>query len=313
MDAPTTMQAAPPARPGGGALVPASQATGAGATVVDAPGWSLEVAEGPNKGAVVPLDGETRIGSGLDNDVVLADAAMADSQALFVPDGERCLLDPLAGGIRVNGRPAPTGRFVVLRDGMLVQAGDTTIRVHGPPVRRRRTPWLLAAVPALLAAVGIAALVGTAAPGRNAGQAQQAVQPPPQPPPPATQAADALRQRLREAGLGDDITVRPEPGMVVATGAVTGPMLARWKELLPWFDARFTGLPLRNLVNEAAPDDKPSIQLRAVSLGAVPYLIVASGDRYVIGSVVDGWLVESIESDKIVFSKGAKRAEMRLQ
>ena len=314
------MDAQLPAGAAPGALVPAAASPaalarpGPGMSGLDGaavPGWSLEVTAGPNAGAVVPLDGEARIGSGLDNDIVLADASVAERQAIVVLDGDLCLLDPLADGISVNGKPAPAGRFVQLRDGLLVQAGQTIIRVHGPAIKPRRAKWLVAAVPAVLAIVGVGALVGLASPGRNS------VPPPPPPqvvpaPPPSADAAAALGERLRDAGLADVLRVTAGPGTVMVEGRVTAAQLQQWSTHQRWFDGRYSALSLDNRVREAAPDEKPNIQLRAVSLGAVPYFITAGGDRYVTGSVVDGWTVDAIESERILFSRGSRRAEIRL-
>ena len=100
---------------------------------------------------------------------------------------------------------------------------------------------------------------------------------------------------------------------MVAEGQVPGPDLARWAEHQLWFDGRYKGaLSLVNRVREAAPGERPTLQLRAVSTGQVPYLIVANGDRYVESAVVDGWTIEQISPDKIVLSRNGRRVELIL-
>ena len=54
------------------------------------------------------------------------------------------------------------------------------------------------------------------------------------------------------------------------------------------------------------------LQLRAVSTGRVPYLIVANGDRYVEGAVVDGWTIDQITPDKVVLSRNGRQVELML-
>ena len=306
-------QAQPDALDAPGGTTPAGAGgpdQGAGDRAV--PGWSLEVTAGPNRGAVVPLEGEARLGSGLDNDIVLADHEVAEQQAVFSLEGDAAVLDPLLPGVMVDGRPAAPGRLVVLRDGLLLQAGGTVIRVHGPAARPRRARWLLAAVPVLLVAVGGAALVGSMSPGRTDLVVPPAA-PAAAPAPASATAAEALKERLRAAGLADQIQVTATPGAVVAEGRVAGPVLARWSEHQVWFDSSYKGtLSLVNRVREAAPDERPNIQLRAVSFGTVPYLITATGDRYMQGSVVEGWTVEQIAPDKVVLSRNGRRVELGL-
>lgn len=276
-------------------------------------GWLVLVAGGPNKGAVLPLEhGTLRFGAGLSNDIVLADPAMAAQQAVITLDASGARIAPLANGLSVNAKPVQPGRSITVADGALVYAGDTVLLLRGPPQPRRRARWLLLAVPLLLAVVGAAALVGLASPSRGA-VAPRSTPAIATAAHPATEAADALRERLRQAGLAEQITLTTNSGAVVAEGQVPGPDLARWAEHQLWFDGRYKGaLSLVNRVRESAPSERPNLQLRAVSTGQVPYLIVANGDRYVENAVVDGWTIEQISPDKIVLSRNGRRVELVL-
>lgn len=275
--------------------------------------WLMLVAGGPNKGAVLPLGhGVFRFGAGPSNDIVLADLAMAEQQAVFTLDTSGARIAPLATGLSVNAKPVQPGRSVAVTDGALVYAGDTVLLLRGPPQPCRRAGWLLLVVPLLLAGVGAAALVGFASPSRGAAapRSAPAVMTAARP---ATEATDALRERLRQAGLAEQITLTASSGAVVAEGQVPGPDLARWAEHQLWFDGRYKGaLSLVNRVREAAPGERPNLQLRAVSTGQVPYLIVANGDRYVESAVVDGWTIERISPDKVVLSRNGRRVELVL-
>lgn len=277
-------------------------------------GWLVLVVGGPNKGAVLPLGhGVLRLGAGLSNDIVLADPAMAEQQAVLTLDASGARIAPLAKGLSVNAKPVLPGRSVAVADSALIYAGDTVLLLRGPPQpARRRARWLLLAVPVLLAVVGVAALVGFASPSRGAATPHHvpAIAATARP---ATEAADALRERLRQAGLAGQITLTASSGAVVAEGQLPGPDLARWAEHQLWFDGRYKGaLSLVNRVREAPPSERPNLQLRAVSTGQVPYLIVANGDRYVENAVVDGWTIEQISPDKVVLSRNGRRVELVL-
>lgn len=277
-------------------------------------GWLVLVVGGPNKGAVLPLGhGVLRLGAGLSNDIVLADPAMAEQQAVLTLDASGARIAPLAKGLSVNAKPVLPGRSVAVADSALIYAGDTVLLLRGPPQpARRRARWLLLAVPVLLAVVGVAALVGFASPSRGAA-APRHVPAIAATARPATEAADALRERLRQAGLSGQITLTASSGAVVAEGQLPGPDLARWAEHQLWFDGRYKGaLSLVNRVREAPPSERPNLQLRAVSTGQVPYLIVANGDRYVENAVVDGWTIEQISPDKVVLSRNGRRVELVL-
>ena len=275
-------------------------------------GWTIAVTDGPNKGAAVPLDGDQfTIGAGLSNDIVIADGAMAPQQAVVSVDDHGATLESLAPGLTIDGKDMVPGAPVAVIDGTVLRAGDTVFTVSGPARPRSRAVWLLA-IPAALIATGVGALGGLASPGRT-----------PPPPidapraaadaPPVARAAAELSERVRANGLGEQIRVEAAGGAVVAEGALGGPDLARWSENQVWFDSRYKGsVPLVNRVREAAPDERPDLQLRAVSTGQVPYLITRSGDRYVEGAVVNGWTIEQIAADKVVLSRGGRRVELGL-
>lgn len=303
----TARLAIPAPKPSAAMAAPAADAASEG-------GWLVLVTSGPNKGAVLPLGyGAFRLGAGLSNDIVLADPAMADEQAVLTFDAMGAHVAPIAAGLSVDARPVGAGRRVSVTDGALIHAGGTVLQLRGPPEPRRRAGWLLLGVPLLLLGVGGAALVGFASPSRGGAALLRSAPAAIAAAYPATEAADALRDRLRQAGLAEQIVLSASTGAVVAEGSLLGPDLSRWAEHQLWFDGRYKGaLSLINRVREAAPGERPNLQLRAVSTGRVPYLIVANGDRYVEGAVVDGWTVDQITADKVVLSRNGRRVELVL-
>lgn len=278
-------------------------------------GWIVLVTGGPNKGAVLPLGhGTFRLGAGLSNDIVLADAAMADEQVLLSFDASGARATSLAPGLRVDAKNVQNGRSITVTDGASIQAGDTVLQLRGPPRPRRRTGWLLVAVPLLvLLGVGGTALVGVASPSRGDAAIPRSAPAVTNATYAATEAADALRERLQQAGLAEQIGLSASSGAVIAEGSLPGPDLARWAEQQLWFDGRYKGaLSLISRVREASSTERPNLQLRAVSTGRVPYLIVANGDRYAEGAVVDGWTIDQISAEKIVLSRNGRRVELAL-
>ena len=276
--------------------------------------WLVLVMSGPNKSAVLPLgQGAFRLGAGLNNDIVLADAAMADEQAVLSIDASGARVAPLAAGLRVDARPVRVGRTVTVTDGTQILAGETVLQLRGPSLPRRRVGWLLLAVPLLLVGVGGAALVGIASPGHGGTARPHSVPASAGTTSLASEAVEVLRDRLRQVGLAEQVSLSASSGAVVANGQLPGPDLARWAEHQLWFDGRYKGsLSLISRVREAPQGEKPALQLSAVSTGRVPYLIAANGDRYGEGAVVDGWTIKQISPDKVVLSRNGRQVEMVL-
>ena len=108
----------------------------------------LTVIGGADRGKSIQLSGgETRIGRGLDQDLVLADIAASRRHTLVLVDGERYRLRDLGSGngTLVNGQRVDS---VLLADGDQVEIGNTLLRFDHPP-SKGRDPG--AAVPAPMA------------------------------------------------------------------------------------------------------------------------------------------------------------------
>jgi hypothetical protein len=277
--------------------------------------WQIEVKQGPNQGATVPLEaGEFRIGTELSNDIVLADADVAAEQATLSVDGTVAVLHTLAPGVVVAGKEVAPGEDVEVKPGTVIHAGGTILQVSGPRVRRPWWVWAMVGVPAVFLLTGGAALVGLTSPR------EARVAPPPLPavsPVSAVSASDAvaaLEAQLKDAGLGDRIKLTAGAGAVIAEGALPGPDLVRWKEQQVWFDSHYKGaLSLVNRVGEAKQEEGPPIKIAAVIIGDPSYVVTASGDRYTEGAVLkDNWSIEHIAADKVTFLHNGGRVEVGL-
>ncbi len=294
--------------------------------------WALEIATGPNAGAVVPLvPGRYRFGQHRDNDIVLADSGVAPRHGVLEIAAGSALFESLAPGVRVRNRSLAEGARRPLRDGAEIMLGDTCLRLRGPAGRRLGRMHL----PALsvgLAAVGAAALAiapvrpvtpqalasagpeaaGAAALSRSA-VAHTAVRPAPAPTS-ATDAGRSLRAHLAESGLGDAVQVTAADGAVLATGALLPGDRDRWLAAQMWFDGEHHGrVTLVDKVGVARADDLPRLDIGAVSAGAVPFVITGSGERYTEGSVlVNGWTIARIGIDRVTLCRGARTVDITL-
>ena len=311
--------------------------------------WRVEIASGPNAGAVVTLPaGRYRFGQHRDNDIVLADDAVAGCHAVIEIDGGMAVIEPLAPGAMVRRRLVPLGASRRLRPGADIVLGGTRLRLHGPDPRR---PWARGP----LLATGLAAIAATAlamAPARtaatppanllarnrsDAAAARAGVLQPdtPQPgetqhgaagfgsstrqnadvvPPAPSHAADSLRARLAEAGLGNAVQVTAADGAVLAIGALLPGDRDRWLAAQMWFDAANQGrVALVDKVGVARAENLPHLDVGAVSAGAVPFVITGSGERYTEGSVLEGgWSIAHIGADRVTLRNGARTMDITL-
>ncbi len=280
--------------------------------------WHLDVVSGPNAGASVPLrDGRYRLGSCIDNDIILADPAMADHQAILSVGGGGATLEPAAPGIQSRGKRLHAGEALNVAGGCELAVGDTFMKFTPPPRRaRRRWPVALAgAVPLVLMtslAFGLthshvkhkpALVVHTAAVAAPARLA-----------PTPADAQTALQIHLAGAGLSPAVALSQTNGAVVATGALQAAQLPAWTAAHMWFDGRYHGsIALVDQVAKGQPPAGPSFAIRAVSSGDVPYVIDTRGERYTVGAVVDGgWTIQYIGNDRVTLRKDGREVSETL-
>ncbi len=300
--------------------------------------WTVEIATGANAGALVALPpGRHRFGQHRDNDVVLADAGVAPRHGVLEIAAGSAFFESLAPGVRLRDRPLAEGARRPLRDGAEIMLGGTCLRLRGPS--RRRPGWMrLPALSAGLAATAAAALamapvhpatpqvlasadavaIGAAFLSHDAampGGAQPTSAARPMPAAPsAAEAGRSLRAQLAESGLGDAVKVTAADGAVLATGALLPGDRDRWLATQMWFDAANGGrVALIDKVGVARAEDLPHLDIRAASVGAVPFVVTGSGDRYTEGSVLPGgWMIAHIGADRVTLRNGARSMDITL-
>ena len=80
-----------------------------------------------------------------------------------------------------------------------------------------------------------------------------------------------------------------------------------------WFDGAFgQEFMLVTDVQEEVLKEPPKLAIEAIWLGDQPYLM-AGGQRFHEGSAVgDGWMVEQIRTDEIIFRRGDRTFSLTL-
>jgi hypothetical protein len=272
----------------------------------------VRILGGPQSGMQIALPhGCFRIGRDLDNDIALADPAVAPSLAELVVGAQGARLQPLASGHRIPRR-------LITHDAPIeLVLGATTLRIEShapaaPPSRGRGV--LLGGMAALLLGVGGAALsagaLAPAASGRSdvAREATPIRQLNAPAGAPAADAHRALSQRLAAAGLLDTITLAVAGDALLARGAAPPEALNAWRAVQEWYDATYPQGPvLLRQVSEARLADRPRLSVQAVWTGELPYLIAGDGERYGEGAVIDGgWTIERIEPTRILLGRGGR-------
>jgi len=304
--------------------------------IVEHSGWRLEVATGLHAGALVTLaEGRHALGAAPDSDIMLADPGIAATVAVLDIAAGGAQLHVAAAGIRLSRRRLgrrrlADGASVALRHGTEMLVGDVRLRVLGPsgrPDQARRRPWrhsawlvpawLMVALPACIAAVvAMPMFKALSLPTQTQPFTPARVRPPAQPS--ATPAPDKLvslvRDELARRGLDDTITLAPTEAAVIASGTVDPRARQSWIEAQMWFDGQARGAAmLVDRVRVAAADAIPDLDIRAVSAGAVPYLVTGAGERYTIGVVLPGgWTVASIAANEVVLRKGGRSVSIAL-
>jgi type III secretion protein D len=252
-----------------------------------------------------------RIGRDLDNDIVLADPAVAPSLAQIVVDARGARLRPLVRGYGIPCRLITADAPAELRFGattLCIEAGAAVGRQARP-----RGVLLLGTVALLLGLGGAALSAGALAPAptarsETAREAGSARAKPVQATVMAPDASRALAERLAAAGLLDAIALATLGDALLARGTITPEALPAWRAVQQWYDATYhQGPVLLRQVSETRLADRPRLAVQAVWTGAMPYLIAADGERYGEGAVIDGgWTIERIEATRILLGRGGR-------
>jgi len=117
-------------------------------------------------------------------------------------------------------------------------------------------------------------------------------------------ALAALQQRVAAAGI-KSVDIAVEDGRLVVRGTLSGQEAIDWAAIQQWFDKTYgrTILLSSRIMPGMAPN-LPSLQIQSVWYGERPYVMLADGEHYFKGAVLDnGWTIRDITPDRIVLAK----------
>jgi len=309
-------------------------------------GFTLFIESGLHGGTVQRLaSGLYTLGSGLEADIVLADAGIDAVHLIIELDQRGLRVEPLQGALVIDGEQGvlEPGGERLLGFPAVVVLGDVRIRITAPVDRMRAGRRVRVAGMAtgcvLLLGLGLQ-LVGplavsardrvpivdeiaadeveTAPPIEDMAEAKPAgrtgsepasealIKPEIEPEVTLDQAATSLRRRLAEAKLVD-IEVQTAVDRLIVRGELAPERMADWQAVRYGFDTSFGQKFLLVASIEAAePAAPPDLAIEAIWSGDEPFLI-AGGERFVVGAAVgDGWVIERIGPAAITFKRGDK-------
>jgi len=278
--------------------------------------WRLEIADGPNSGAVLSLaPGRYRLGSNTGDDIVLADREVVPSHAVLQLTAEHGDITPLADGVVLQRRALRTGQPKKLHRGAVLTIGGTRIRVAETGATeqpQRRT--LVTACLALLGLLGAAAVYHGAVPVRVGATEVSAPATRASARTMLTQAVADFRRYLGTTGLAQTVRIYASGDVVVASGTITPDDRGRWLNAQKWFDGHISGrIALQDTVNVARALTPPQLAIAAVSMEPVPNIVTEDGQHLVVGAVLqDGWQIEHITLEAVVLSRGGREVRIAL-
>lgn len=134
------------------------------------------------------------------------------------------------------------------------------------------------------------------------------------------QIAGAYRKRLdallQEQGLAGALRVREAGGRLELSGQLDERDLGQFQLVSQQFRREFGAYPMLELINQTRTprQDELEFDVRSVSFGRVPYVILADNQRYPVGgATASGVRVLAIRRDAVVVSKGKQQYIVKLK
>lgn len=292
---------------------------------------TLEVVTGLHRGAIIELEsGTCRIGTDDTSDVWLGDPDIAPVHVVLRFHGRQMAVEAIGGDVSVNGRIIAQGTGVRSELPACIDFADVSLRITPPPTRSfmsrlphfpvvwHRTASRLVPFVALSTTIGVLIVyefIGANQADANIGPSAAPVTLDNQAIDSARQigavsrqdASQALKERLSQAGL--HLSVGQQENYLSVSGEYTPDQAGTWQQIQHWFDRRYGSEQM--LLNEAqlkSEAEAPDLQLRAVWLGDNPYVIDDRGERLYPGaSLSSGWIISSINDDRVLLSRGDTR------
>ena len=141
-----------------------------------------------------------------------------------------------------------------------------------------------------------------------------------------TSRVNTLRSMIREKGLSTRIHLVERPGQVSLQGHLLDEgQVFNLQELVRRFRDRYgknpeivvaTRSPSGQSVQKKAEADSnllPSLNIRGISMGRIPYVVMEDGSKYLIGAkLANGYIIEDINIEYLLLTNGTDRIKYRL-
>ena len=131
-----------------------------------------------------------------------------------------------------------------------------------------------------------------------------------------------LRSMLREKGLSPRIHLIQKPNQISIEGHLLDEeQIYNLNDVVTRFRKRHGNRPVLRVATRSSsvPGNAkpqtlpPSLQIRGVSMGRVPYVIMEDGQKYLVGAkLVNGYIIEDINLEYLLLSNGTDRIKYRL-
>jgi hypothetical protein len=294
----------------------------------------FEVVAGAHRGAVLLLnEGEYRIGSSSDADIVLSDPGVVPGHAVLHVGRSELRIAAIGAGVTVERKPLPVshGCRVRLPASLVLGAAQIHLSRAGENARGLGFSWRSLGVAGVLLGVGLAVIVarGSLPVASAVGLAVAAVASDDsatgdsvsrssagsstarfgsRSDPTVEEAVRALNARLEEARL-QSLRISAENGRLSATGTLAGRSAADWAAIQQWFDQTYGSRFVLTTRLDPSSERRtmPALQLQAIWYGERPYIVTADGEHYFKGAVLNnGWVVRDIGQDRVLLAKDAE-------
>lgn len=297
----------------------------AAAGVIDV---AVEISSGPQAGAkrVLRLARMT-VGSGSDNDMVMIDPSVAETQvgiqfkrSMF---GTLADVKSLDGPVEVGDQTIPAGQTLeAVKLPMTLKIGLNTIQIKGenhraPRRKRNYSEWFFTFDPILTSAIlalvvlMVWSVFSAYVLNRDIQHAVSVNAPVIANEHPATKQRDwpsELRREIATVGLEDTLRVTDGgAGLIKVSGLIPTGRDPALRNLQSWYDGQPSApTVIWDIVRDTALEGMPEIAM--VRFSAPPEVLLVSGATVRLGEdIVDGWSLSGLSPAGMVLSRGAEQ------
>ncbi|MCW7551919.1 type III secretion system inner membrane ring subunit SctD [Endozoicomonas gorgoniicola] len=132
---------------------------------------------------------------------------------------------------------------------------------------------------------------------------------------------NTLKSMLREKNLSSRIHLVQKTNLITLEGhLLDDEQVYNLNDVVSRFRKRYRDNPVLKVATRSANDNKdqkagllPSLRIRGISMGRVPYVIMEDGGKYLIGAkLANGYIIDDINLDYLLLIKGTDRVKYRL-